>query len=133
MVTVDEVTNLSKAALIAQLIHEQEEPGAGTTAHPLDESESFQQLWVLKTTFSQRQEYPDGTRWKKSGGDRCEACRRGDVKAVQALIAFEGVNLNAVDAYDYLPLTLVSLADSFQEGLGELESILDWNCIFGQG
>lgn len=57
---------------------------------------------------------------KGGGGNRCEACRRGDVKAVQALIAFEGVNLNAVDAYDYLPLTLVSLAGVSQKGLGEI-------------
>lgn len=45
MVTVDEVTNPSKIALITQLIRErQEEPEAGITGNPLDESESFQQL-----------------------------------------------------------------------------------------
>lgn len=36
------------------------------------------------------------------------ACRRGDVKTVQSLISFEKVNINAVDPFDYPPLTLVS-------------------------
>lgn len=58
----------------------------------------------------------------------CLACRRGDVKAVQSLISFEKVNVNAVDGYDYPPLTLVHLlaalgadinTDSFSGKQGE--------------
>ena len=37
-----------------------------------------------------------------------EACRKGDLKRTQELIS-AGVNLNAVDRFDYTPLILVSL------------------------
>ncbi|KAL7270604.1 hypothetical protein RUND412_006687 [Rhizina undulata] len=67
-------------------------PGTKNTAdiasrNPLDESENFKLL--------------------------CEACRRGDVKTVQSLIECKGVNVNAVDRFDYPPLTLASLCGHF--------------------
>ncbi|KAH0614003.1 uncharacterized protein H6S33_005889 [Morchella sextelata] len=96
MVTIDEVANPSKTALIAQLAHERAEEHGGPQENPLDESETFQQL--------------------------CEACRRGDVKTVQSIIAFGNVNLNAVDAYDYLPLTLASLCGHYEVAQLLLES-----------
>src|SRR5436190_24322446 len=37
----------------------------------------------------------------------CEACRRGDLKVCQEKI-IEGVNINAMDLFDYTPLILVS-------------------------
>ena len=36
----------------------------------------------------------------------CEACRRGDLKSCQEVIA-EGANINARDRFDYGPLILV--------------------------
>lgn len=36
----------------------------------------------------------------------CKACRRGDLKSCQEIIA-EGVNINARDRFDYTPLILV--------------------------
>ena len=48
--------------------------------NPLDVSESFNRL--------------------------CEACRRGDLKTCQETIT-EGVNINAIDRFDYTPLILV--------------------------
>ncbi|KAG0642446.1 hypothetical protein HOY80DRAFT_1007987 [Tuber brumale] len=57
--------------------------------NPLDESEPFQKL--------------------------CEACRRGDLQTVQDLIVSPGgVNLNAVDRFDNLPLTLASLCGHYE-------------------
>ncbi|PUU73034.1 hypothetical protein B9Z19DRAFT_1058675 [Tuber borchii] len=56
--------------------------------NPLDESEPFQKL--------------------------CEACRLGDLGTVQGLIASGGVNLNAVDRFDNLPLTLASLCGHYE-------------------
>lgn len=44
MVTMDEVANPSKTALIAQLAHEHAEEHGGPQENPLDESETFQQL-----------------------------------------------------------------------------------------
>jgi len=38
----------------------------------------------------------------------CEACRKGDLKVCQEKIT-EGVNINARDVFDYIPLVLVSL------------------------
>lgn len=77
--------NPLKTQLISQLFEERREAeesgGAVRNRNPLDESEPFQRL--------------------------CMACRRGDVKAVQSLISFERVNVNAVDRFDYPPLTLV--------------------------
>lgn len=83
-----QTANPLKTQLITQLFlerREAEEAGAGPQArnrNPFDDSEPFQRL--------------------------CMACRRGDVKAVQSLISFERVNVNAVDRFDYPPLTLVS-------------------------
>lgn len=37
----------------------------------------------------------------------CEACRKGDLKSCQEMIA-EGVNINARDQFDYTPLILVT-------------------------
>ena len=37
----------------------------------------------------------------------CDACRRGDLKVCQEQIS-KGVDINARDMYDYIPLTLVS-------------------------
>ncbi|KAF2712123.1 hypothetical protein K504DRAFT_474564 [Pleomassaria siparia CBS 279.74] len=42
----------------------------------------------------------------------CEACRRGDQKAVQELVS-SGVNINARDRFDYTPLILASLCGHF--------------------
>lgn len=39
----------------------------------------------------------------------CEACRRGDLKGCQEMIA-TGVQINARDQFDYTPLILVSSA-----------------------
>ena len=37
----------------------------------------------------------------------CEACRKGDLKTCQEMIA-AGVNINARDQFDYTPLILVT-------------------------
>ncbi|KAI5846067.1 hypothetical protein BZA05DRAFT_458403 [Tricharina praecox] len=81
--------NPLKTHLISQLIEERREQESGDlqNRNPLDESEPFQRL--------------------------CLACRRGDVKAVQSLISFEKVNVNAVDRFDYPPLTLASLCGHY--------------------
>ncbi|KAK5636252.1 hypothetical protein RRF57_011964 [Xylaria bambusicola] len=42
-----------------------------------------------------------------------EACRKGDLKRTQELIS-AGVNLNAVDKFDYTPLILASLCGHFE-------------------
>jgi ankyrin repeat/BTB/POZ domain-containing protein 1 len=42
----------------------------------------------------------------------CDACRRGDASTVQSLISFEKVDINAVDEFDYPPLTLVGRPSS---------------------
>ncbi|KAI5804889.1 hypothetical protein EDC01DRAFT_715740 [Geopyxis carbonaria] len=83
-------TNPLKAALITHLFEERNGALHGTVRNmnPLDESENFKKL--------------------------CEACRRGDVKAVQSLVSFEGVNVNAVDRFDYPPLTLASLCGHYE-------------------
>jgi len=39
----------------------------------------------------------------------CDACRRGDLDAVDSLVTSYGVNINAIDAFDYSPLILASL------------------------
>lgn len=76
--------NPPKTQLMSQLFSERRSAAAGTAQNrnPFDESDAFQRL--------------------------CLACRRGDVDAVQSLISFERVNVNAVDRFDYPPLTLVS-------------------------
>ncbi|KAF8250532.1 hypothetical protein K440DRAFT_580705 [Wilcoxina mikolae CBS 423.85] len=85
---VTETANPLKTQLISHLLEErQEDDGDFRNRNPLDESEQFQQL--------------------------CQACRRGDVKAVQSLISFEKVNINAVDRFDYPPLTLASLCGHY--------------------
>jgi len=97
---VGETTNPLKTQLISHLLEErQEDDGNFRNRNPLDESEPFQALYCVPV-FSL-----NGASILMSR--RCEACRRGDVKAVQSLISFEKVNINAVDRFDYPPLTLV--------------------------
>ncbi|PWW73680.1 hypothetical protein C7212DRAFT_365777 [Tuber magnatum] len=87
---------LSETALSSHLLQDHSDIRA---KNPLDESEPFQKL--------------------------CEACRRGDLKTVQNLIAFEGVNLNAVDRFDNLPLTLYSKTiDPAQPWAAHITSLL---------
>ncbi|RPA99106.1 hypothetical protein L873DRAFT_1828234 [Choiromyces venosus 120613-1] len=81
----EDLSNPSKTTLFNHLLQDRSEIRA---KNPLDESEAFQRL--------------------------CEACRCGDIKTVQNLIAFEGVNLNAVDRFDNLPLTLASLCGHYE-------------------
>lgn len=56
------------------------------------------------------------------GSDSCEACRRGDVRAVQSLISVHNVDINHVDKFDYPPLTLASLCGHYEVVLLLLES-----------
>ncbi|TGZ84838.1 hypothetical protein EX30DRAFT_356945 [Ascodesmis nigricans] len=87
--SIPKVTPLQKAAIITQLLREKDEARHGQkNLNLLDESEPFQKL--------------------------CDACRRGDVRAVQSLISVHNVNLNNVDAYDYPPLTLASLCGHYE-------------------
>ncbi|KAF8428347.1 BTB/POZ domain-containing protein Btb3 [Tirmania nivea] len=78
-----------KAQIITHLFTEREhdENSKIRAINPVDESDAFKEL--------------------------CEACRRGDVKTVRKLIQFGGVNLNAVDKFDYPPLTLASLCGHY--------------------
>ncbi|CCX32928.1 hypothetical protein FPQ18DRAFT_285404 [Pyronema domesticum] len=76
--------NPLKTQLISHLLEERQDV---QNRNPFDESEQFQRL--------------------------CEACRRGDTEAVQFLISFEKVNINAVDRFDYPPLTLASLCGHY--------------------
>ncbi|KAF8453004.1 hypothetical protein BGX38DRAFT_443388 [Terfezia claveryi] len=78
-----------KAQIITHLFAEREHDEKPKThaINPVDESDAFNEL--------------------------CEACRRGDVKTVRQLIQFGGVNLNAVDKFDYPPLTLASLCGHY--------------------
>lgn len=39
----------------------------------------------------------------------CDACRRGDLTAVDTMVTNYGVNINAIDDFDYSPLILASL------------------------
>ncbi|KAK9461136.1 uncharacterized protein V1516DRAFT_651093 [Lipomyces oligophaga] len=43
----------------------------------------------------------------------CEACRRGDVVAVEGLVERYAVDVNATDAFDYTPLILASICGHF--------------------
>ena len=49
-----------------------------------------------------------------SFGKLCEACRRGDLKWCQEMIA-DGANINARDQFDYTPLILVG--DTLQRSM----------------
>ncbi|KAI0522164.1 BTB/POZ domain-containing protein [Xylaria bambusicola] len=62
-------------------------PKVSRAENPLDSSEAFNEL--------------------------LEACRKGDLKRTQELIS-AGVNLNAVDKFDYTPLILASLCGHFE-------------------
>ncbi|KAI1358689.1 BTB/POZ domain-containing protein [Xylaria arbuscula] len=75
--------------LAAKTENDVELPQSGVfrSENPLDSSESFNEL--------------------------LEACRKGDLKRTQELIS-AGVNLNAVDKFDYTPLILASLCGHFE-------------------
>ncbi|CUS13854.1 unnamed protein product [Tuber aestivum] len=81
----EDLSNPPKTTLFSQLLRDHSDIRA---KNPVDESGPFQRL--------------------------CEACRRGDLQTVQNLIAYEGVNLNAVDRFDNLPLTLASLCGHYE-------------------
>ena len=70
--------------------------------NPVDESDAFKELCEACRRFASRRFRAVRAR------ANCTLPERGDVKTVRQLIQFGGVNLNAMDKFDYPPLTLVS-------------------------
>ncbi|KAG0128295.1 hypothetical protein HOY82DRAFT_622116 [Tuber indicum] len=82
----EDLSNPPKTGFFSHIFQDRSEV---RVKNQLDESEPFQKL--------------------------CEACRRGDLQTVQDLIVSPGgVNLNAVDRFDNLPLTLASLCGHYE-------------------